>query len=69
MGRGKTREIAFLVMSRDAEDDSTPRYQAATSVLRSPKASTAIATPTMVRDVRSLWRKAFRTMSLSTNIV
>jgi hypothetical protein len=67
-GRRKMREMAFRVMRRDDEDDSTPRYHAPTSVRRSPKASTAMATPTTVSVVRSLWRKAFRMMSLRTNM-
>src|SRR6266545_622509 len=69
MGRGKTREMALRVTRRVAEERSAPKYQSPTSVRRSPKASTATATPTMVRIDRSLWRKAFRMMSLKRNIL
>src|SRR5512139_2238102 len=60
--------MAFRVMRRDADEASTPRYQAATRVLSRPKASTAMATPTTVSVDRSLWRKAFRKMSFRTNM-
>src|SRR5512143_4161599 len=66
-GSRKTREMAFRVMRRAADEASTPRYQAATRVLSRPKASTAMATPTIVSADRSLWRKAFRNMSFRTN--
>src|SRR5512143_3831048 len=69
MGSVKTREMAFRVTSRVAEDRSTPRYQSPTRVRSRPKARIAMATPTTVRLVRSLWRKAFRKRSLRKNIV
>src|SRR6266581_3444911 len=69
MGRVKTREMAFLVTRRVAEERSAPRYQSPTRVRSMPNANTAMATPTMVRMERSRWRKAFRMMSLSMNIV
>ncbi len=57
-------EIAFLVTSRLADDASTPAYHALITVLRRPKARMAIVMPSMVNQVRSLWRKAFLKMSL-----
>src|SRR6266540_3210143 len=69
MGRGKTREMALRVTRRVAEERSAPKYQSPTSVRKSPKASTATATPTIVRIDRSLWRKAFRMISLRVNIL
>src|SRR4030042_4433629 len=58
------RDMEFLVTRRLAEDASTPAYHALITVLRRPKARMAIATPRMVRKVRSLWRKAFLVMIL-----
>jgi hypothetical protein len=67
-GRRKTREMEFRVMSREEDDDSTPLYHAATRVRRRPKARIAMAMPTTVSVVLSLWRKAFRMMSFNTNM-
>src|SRR5512136_1791098 len=68
MGRGKTREMAFLVTRRLAAEPSTPRYQRPTRVRSMPKARMAMAMPMMVRQVRSRWRKALRMMSFRKNI-
>src|SRR4030067_998668 len=59
MGRAKVSEMAFLVMSLLACEASTPAYHASTTVRRMPKARMAMVMPSMVRTVRSLWRKAF----------
>src|SRR5512141_104095 len=68
MGRVKVSEMAFRVMSRDADADSTPWYHAEISVRSRPKAMMAMATPRMVRAVRNLWRKELRRISLRMNI-
>ncbi len=60
--------MAFLVTSRVADERSTPRYQSPTRVRNMPKARMAMATPAMVRQVRSLWRNALRMMSFRKNI-
>src|SRR3989339_1083438 len=59
MGSGKIIEIAFLVMSREADAASTPEYQALITVRRRPKARIATVMPRMVRPLRSLLWKAF----------
>src|SRR3972149_2958852 len=59
MGRENMSEMAFLVMSLFACEASTPAYHASTTVRRIPKARMAMVIPSMVRTVRSLWRKAF----------
>src|SRR3989304_7739598 len=51
--------MEFLVTSRLADDASTPAYHALITVRKSPKARIAMATPRMVKKVRSLCRKAF----------
>ena len=52
-------EIALRVTRREAEAASTPAYQAARTVLNSPKARMATATPRTVSPLRRRLRKAF----------
>src|SRR4030067_805733 len=66
MGRGKTREMAFRLTRRAGEAALTPEYQAATTVRKRAKASTATAMPRMVRVARSGCRTVLRQVSLST---
>ena len=63
------RDMAFRVTRRLAEEASAPAYQALMKVLSSPKARMAMVMLRMVREVRSLWRKAFLRSSLRMYIV
>src|SRR5512139_3365587 len=63
------RDTAFRVISRLAEEASTPEYQALTTVRSSPKAMMAMAMLRRVRKVLSFLRKAFLNRSLRMNIV
>lgn len=57
-------EMEFLVTRRLADDASTPAYHALMTVLRRPKARMAMVMPSIVSQVRSLWRNAFLKISL-----
>lgn len=48
------REMEFRVTRRDAEEASTPEYQALMKVRRRPKAKMAMVMPKIVKKVRSL---------------
>src|SRR4030042_4564970 len=63
------RDMAFRVTRRLAEEASAPAYQALIKVRSSPKARIAMLMLRMVRDVRSLWRKAFLRSSLRMYII
>ena len=56
--------MEFLDMRRVDEEAFTPEYQAVTNVLNTPNARIAMVMPRTVSAARSLWRRAFRNMSL-----
>jgi hypothetical protein len=56
-------------MRREAEEASTPEYQALITVRSNPKARIAMAMPKMVRPVRSLFRKVFLKRILRMSII
>src|SRR5512139_309479 len=58
--------MAWRMTRRLAAAAETPAYQASTSVLSMPKASTATATPQTVSRARSLCLKAFRSSSFQS---
>jgi hypothetical protein len=60
MGRENISEIELRVISRVAEEASTPAYQALTTVLSRPKARMAMVIPRIVNRVLRRWRNAFR---------